>query len=198
MKCATHSENEATGYCRNCGKAMCPECTRDVRGVLYCEPCLSTLVTHPQPPAPSSIASSPGAALMLGFVPGLGAVYNGEYTKALIHIVVFIAIIAGLNSDVGDAGDTVLGLSLAGFIVYMALDAHRTAKAKALGQAPPSSVESWGKDKPIGPLVLIVLGVIFLLNQFNYFSFHMLFRFWPVFLIGAGVLMILNRMKRPE
>lgn len=198
MKCAVHAEAEATGYCRNCGKAMCPQCTRDVRGVLYCEPCLATLVTHPQPPAPSPSSSSPGAALMLGFVPGLGAVYNGEYTKALIHIVVFIAIIAGLNSDLGDAGDLVLSLSLAGFIIYMAIDAHRTAKAKALGQAPPSSVESWGKDKPIGPMVLIALGVIFLLNQFGFFSFHMLFRFWPVFLIGAGVLMMLNRMKRPE
>jgi hypothetical protein len=198
VKCAVHAEAEATGYCRNCGKAMCPQCTRDVRGVLYCEPCLATLVTHPQPPAPSPSSSSPGAALMLGFVPGLGAVYNGEYTKALIHIVVFIAIIAGLNSDLGDAGDLVLSLSLAGFIIYMAIDAHRTAKAKALGQAPPSSVESWGKDKPIGPVVLIALGVIFLLNQFGFFSFHMLFRFWPVFLIGAGVLMMLNRMKRPE
>jgi hypothetical protein len=198
VKCAVHAEAEATGYCRNCGKAMCPQCTRDVRGVLYCEPCLATLVTHPQPPAPSPSSSSPGAALMLGFVPGLGAVYNGEYTKALIHIVVFIAIIAGLNSDLGDAGDLVLSLSLAGFIIYMAIDAHRTAKAKALGQAPPSSVESWGKDKPIGPMVLIALGVIFLLNQFGFFSFHMLFRFWPVFLIGAGVLMMLNRMKRPE
>ncbi len=194
MKCAVHTELEATGYCRNCGKAMCPECTRDVRGVLYCEPCLAGLVAHPQPPTPSS--SNPGAALFLGFVPGLGAVYNGEYTKALIHIVVFIAIIAGLNSDIGDAGNTVLGLSLAGFIIYMAIDAHRTAKAKTLGQAPPSSVESWGKDKPVGPLLLIGLGVIFLLNQFGFFSFHMFFRFWPVFLIGAGVLMMLNRMKR--
>ncbi len=178
MKCAVHAEMEATGYCRNCGKAMCQQCTRDVRGVLYCEPCLAALVTHPQPPAPAS-SPSPGAALFLGFVPGLGAVYNGEYTKALVHIVVFIALIAGLN-------------------MYMAIDAHRTAKAKALGQPPPSSVEAWGKDKPVGPLLLIGLGVIFLLNQFHFFSFHIFFRFWPVFLIGAGVLMLLNRMKRPE
>jgi len=197
VKCAVHAEVEATGYCRNCGKAMCQQCTRDVQGVLYCEPCLAALVTHPQPPAPAS-SSSPGAALFLGFVPGLGAVYNGEYTKALVHIVVFIALIAGLNSDLGDAGDTVLGLSLAGFIVYMAIDAHRTAKAKTRGEAPPSSVEAWGKDKPVGPLLLIVLGVIFLLNQFHFFSFHIFFRFWPVLLIGAGVLMLLNRMKRPE
>ena len=40
MNCAVHSNVEATGFCRNCGKALCPECTRDVGGALYCEPCL--------------------------------------------------------------------------------------------------------------------------------------------------------------
>jgi hypothetical protein len=37
MTCAVHADREATGYCRNCGKALCPECTREVRGALYCE-----------------------------------------------------------------------------------------------------------------------------------------------------------------
>ena len=41
MKCAVHSEVDATGYCRNCGKALCAECERNVRGALYCEDCLA-------------------------------------------------------------------------------------------------------------------------------------------------------------
>ena len=44
MKCAVHAEVEATGYCRNCGKALCPACTREVKGALYCEECLAGLV----------------------------------------------------------------------------------------------------------------------------------------------------------
>ena len=31
MKCAVHPEVDATGFCRNCGKAMCPACVRPVR-----------------------------------------------------------------------------------------------------------------------------------------------------------------------
>ena len=52
------------------------------------------------PPVPprASTAGSPGVAFVLGLFPGLGAVYNGEYNKALIHIVVFAAMIVGLSS----------------------------------------------------------------------------------------------------
>jgi hypothetical protein len=35
MNCAVHSDVEAVGYCRNCGKAMCSTCVRPVRDVLY-------------------------------------------------------------------------------------------------------------------------------------------------------------------
>ncbi len=38
MKCAVHTEADASGYCRNCGKAMCSVCVRPVHDVLYCEP----------------------------------------------------------------------------------------------------------------------------------------------------------------
>src|SRR3984893_12451785 len=49
-------------------------------------------------PPPARTASSPAVAFILGFCPGLGAIYNGEYNKALIHIVVFAAMIVGLSS----------------------------------------------------------------------------------------------------
>ena len=41
MKCATHVDVDASGFCRNCGKPLCHECARDVRGALYCEDCLA-------------------------------------------------------------------------------------------------------------------------------------------------------------
>ena len=213
MKCAVHSEVDAVGYCRNCGKAMCSACVRPVRDVLYCEDCLATIVgipgavpagapnpaasapgVPPPAPVPGRSTSSPGIAFVLGFFPGLGAVYNGEYNKALIHIVVFAAMIVGLSSDIGDAANTVLGLLLAGFIFYMAFDAMRTARAKNLGETPADPLESWSKDRPIGPIILIALGLLFLLNNFNWFPFYRLGRLWPLILIGVGVLMFRNRL----
>ncbi len=40
MNCANH-DTAAVAFCRTCGKPLCGTCTRDVRGVVYCEPCLA-------------------------------------------------------------------------------------------------------------------------------------------------------------
>lgn len=151
----------------------------------------------PAIPRSSRTLGSPGIAFVLGLFPGLGAVYNGEYNKALIHIVVFAAMIVGLSSDLSAGADTALGLLLAGFIFYMAFDAMRTAKAKQFGDAAVDPLETWSKDRPIGPIILIGLGVLFLLNNFSWFPFYRIERFWPLILIGVGVLMFRNRIGRP-
>jgi hypothetical protein len=214
MKCAVHSDVDAVGYCRNCGKAMCQACVRPVRDVLYCEDCLANIMGIPGatpaaapaagvpapaalPPAPVSgrSTSSPGIAFVLGLFPGLGAVYNGEYNKALIHIVVFAAMIVGLSSDIGDSADVVLSLLLAGFVLYMAFDAMRIAKARNLGETAVDPLESWSKDRPIGPVILIGLGALFLLNNFNWFPFYRVWRFWPLVLIAVGILLFRNRLS---
>jgi len=218
MKCAVHSEVDATGYCRNCGKALCAVCVRPVHDVFYCEDCLASVLGHPAPtaaapqagafapaattaPAAHALVSdkkkynSPGVAFILGFFPGMGAVYNGEYNKALIHIVVFAAMIVGLSSDIREGASVALSLLLAGFIFYMVFDSGRTAKAKMTGQVSPAPLESWTKNRPVGPIILIVLGAIFLLNNFNWFPFYRLARFWPLILIIAGGLMFRNRLS---
>jgi Domain of unknown function (DUF5668)/B-box zinc finger len=213
MNCAVHPESEATGFCRNCGKAMCAVCVRPVRDVLYCEDCLANIMGIPATPPPGTASAlppassglppaavpghrgnSPGAAFILGFIPGLGAVYNGEYNKALIHIVVFAAMIVGLSSDIGDSAETVLGLLLAGFILYMAFDAHRTARARLAGEASLDPIEAWSKNRPVGPMILIALGALFLLNNFSWFPMYRIGRLWPLILIGVGVLLFRNRL----
>ncbi len=148
-------------------------------------------------PPQARTASSPTIAFILGFCPGLGAIYNGEYNKALIHIVVFAAMIVGLSSDLGGGADTALGLLLGGFVFYMAFDSMRTAKAKQLGEVTVDPLESWSKERPIGPIILIGIGVLFLLNNFAWFPFYRIERFWPVILIAVGVLMFRNRLGRP-
>jgi Domain of unknown function (DUF5668) len=214
MKCAVHPEVDATGYCRNCGKALCGVCVRPVHDVFYCEDCLATVLGHsaqaPTPPQAAAFASAaapvpaaqipsntnPTIAFILGFVfPGLGAVYNGEYNKALIHIAVFVAFILGLSSDMDDGMKAVFGILLAGFIFYMAFDAMRVAQSKRRGETPTDPLESWSKDRPVGPIILIVIGAIFLLHNFDWFPFYRLARFWPLILIIAGGLMFRNRLS---
>ena len=63
MKCAVHPEVDATGFCRNCGKPMCPACVRPVRDVLYCEDCLAQVMGIP---APQPVRGAPGTCGLPG------------------------------------------------------------------------------------------------------------------------------------
>jgi len=196
MKCAVHADVDATGYCRDCGKAMCPGCTREVNGALYCEQCLAAKVATPPalPPAgPSS--SNPGLAATLGFIPGLGAVYNGEYVKALIHVVIFAGLIAGLASDLSTGYIVFLAIALGCFYCYMPIEAYRVAKARRLGQPDPSVLPETASGRPVGAIVLIVIGVLFLLKNFDLFDVEWFSRIWPLGLVALGAYMVWSRMK---
>jgi hypothetical protein len=216
MNCAVHADTEASGYCRNCGKAMCAACSHRVRDVLYCEDCLAQHVGLP--PTASTAGSAPGAsgdpggfappvipaqkqnnapvlAFLLGFVPGLGAIYNGEYNKAIIHVVVFGAIIFGIASDLGESLQGLLIFALCVFPFYMAIDAMRTAKAKSTGQPLTDPFENWSGHRPLGPIILIGIGALFLLNNLGIFEFLRIRQvFVPLVLIGIGFFMLRNRV----
>jgi len=120
MNCANHVESPAVAYCRTCGKPMCSNCTRDVRGVLYCEQCLASQVSGTMPPpgpgaplrgaAPPVTEGSPGLAAILGFIPGVGAFYNGEYAKGFIHVLIFATLIWAADHVSG-----IFGIGIAAF-----------------------------------------------------------------------------------
>jgi Domain of unknown function (DUF5668)/B-box zinc finger len=195
MKCAVHAEAEATGFCRNCGKALCPQCTREVRGALYCEQCLSGMLGGP-PAAPSHAGDSrPTIAAVLGFIPGLGAVYNGEYLKALVHVVVFASLIAAMAADLASSFQAFVIVSFVAFCCYMPVDAYRVAKARSVGEAaPPDLIEGPGR-KPIGAIVLIGLGVLLLLANFGLLEREWFAKAWPVGLIVLGVWVLMDKLK---
>jgi hypothetical protein len=181
-----------------------------VRDVLYCEDCLAQVMGIPavQPTVPPAVGTplpvagaassggNPGVAFLLGLVPGLGAIYNSEYNKALLHILIFAGIIFGLSSDFGEGLKPFFVLAVIIFPLYMAIDAMRVAKARSTGQAIQDPFESWTKQRPIGPMILIGLGALFLLNNFGVFDYFRVRQiFWPAVLIGVGFLMLRNRMS---
>lgn len=191
-QCINHAEAEAVGYCRQCGKPLCAECRKDVRGVIYCEDCLAKTVlaggAQPEPGAPN-----PALAGILGIIPAVGALYNGEYVKALIHLIIFGGLISILDSGVAEPFTPLFGLLLAAFIIYMPIEAYHTAKRRAAGQvATPTPWGGWGgaesgETTPIGPVILIVLGVLFLLNTMDILPYGFrIWRFWPLALIALG------------
>jgi multisubunit Na+/H+ antiporter MnhB subunit len=108
---------------------------------------------------------------------------------------VFGAIILGLSSDLGDGMTGILVFMLVAFVFYMAIDAMRVAKARQTGEALQDPFEAWSKHRPLGPIILISVGALFLLNNFGFFDFFRVRQiFWPLVLIGIGVLMLRNRV----
>jgi TM2 domain-containing membrane protein YozV len=197
MNCAVHSDQPATGFCRNCGKPMCPACTREVNGALYCEPCLGNLVAVTQAPG-SKPGANPGLAAILGLIPGLGAVYNGQYVKALIHVLIFGGLIAMLSSDLPNGLDALFGIAVGCFYCYMPVEAYRTAKAHLLGTAEPAGIVNIDavSTKPIGAIILIGLGLLLLLHNFDFLGHEWFRKSWPIALIAVGAWLVWDRMKK--
>lgn len=158
MNCANHPDRERAAFCQNCGKPVCTECVRNIGSSVYCEPCMTARVAGPPPggypypgyPYPGSpqggpygygpVGSpaapgepSPGLAALLGCIPGVGAMYNGQYAKGIVHLMVF-ALLVSLASDFND----IFGIFVFGWMCYMAVEAYHTARARRDGTPLPN------------------------------------------------------------
>jgi hypothetical protein len=206
MNCANHTDVSAVAFCRTCGKPLCAQCTRDVRGVIYCENCLAARMESVQPPAmpaapvyAQQVAPQGGpnptvAGILAGFFPfGVGAVYTSQYAKGLAHLIISVLLIIGMSH--GEALSTFCGLAFAFFYIYQIVDAVRSARAMQLGQPAPDPfglAQAFGAGEkfdaakvPTGAIVLIGLGVLFLAKTMGLFDLNF-DRIWPIFLIALG------------
>lgn len=207
-------------------------------------------------------------AAVLGLIPGVGAMYNGQFFKALIHVVIF-AVLISITDHYG-----IFGLFIAAWVLYQSFEAYHTAKARRDGQplpdplglnevgnwlnlggkaqyptqpmpgqpgsagpaapaaggyqtpygagqyqapyqqapyqaaytppgpgfdpeippVPPVPPLYWKRKEPIGAVVLIALGLLFLLGQLDVFHGRLMEFTWPVVLIGLGVWLFVRRL----
>jgi hypothetical protein len=152
-------------------------------------------------PAPvAASGTSPGLAFILGLIPGVGAIYNQQYAKGVVHVVIFGLLISMISSGAVDGYEPLFGLLIAIWYFYMPFEAYHTARKRQLGEPVDefSSVfpmRSRGAGFPMGPVVLIVLGGIFLLNTMGFWRFDQMVRWWPVGLIVLGAYMLYCRLS---
>ena len=131
INCVYHAEAPNVAFCIHCGQPLCNDCIRKVQGSVYCEKCLGEIVEDKtiKKEIHNVSGNNPGAAFALGLIPGVGAIYNGEFVKAAIHILIF-----GTLVSVADATDAALfSLGAAAFYFYMPFEAYYTAKKRMLG-----------------------------------------------------------------
>jgi hypothetical protein len=135
MNCPNHPDAAAVAYCQNCGKPLCSTCMRSVGGVVYCESCLAARLS-PQAaaglPLQYGMHAHPVLAGLLGFIPGVGAMYNGQFVKALAHVLIFAVFVSLADKSV------VFALLVAAWVFYQVFDAAQTAKARRDGLPLPN------------------------------------------------------------
>jgi len=207
------SATPIAGYCRACGKALDQASVRHAQGAIYCQehvPMESPEATsspyagrYPYTStSPEDVANpevSPPLAFVLGFIPGVGAIYNGQYVKGLIHVAIIGLAISILNSGAAGSIEPLVALMLAAFWIYMPFEAFHTAKFRRSGK-PVDAVSSLihvpgsGTKFPAGAVILIALGIVLLLDNLGLFELRRAIRFWPALLIAAGIYMLYVRI----
>lgn len=282
MDCANHSGVTSTAFCQNCGKPLCQACVRSAPGgQIFCEPCITAWQSAQHPFVASSFGEpNPAVAAALGIIPGVGAMYNGQFIKGFVHVFVF-AVLVTLAGHHG-----IFGLFIPAWIIYQVFEAYHVARARRDGtplpdplglneinswfypagraqhpghpgsgpgtpvsgatgtgtagtgpagtyqtpfqnpyppqgasqpgewqstyqgpaeadpsvggpgypQMPPVPPMYWRRPEPVGAVVLIALGLLFLLNRIDWLSGRIFEYSWPLVLIGLGVWMIVRRM----
>ncbi|HEY0760666.1 MAG TPA: B-box zinc finger protein [Acidisarcina sp.] len=300
MNCVNHPETPVASYCQNCGKPLCSACVRQVGSITYCEPCLAAKLgvppagtsagssyvnvggpggfqysaAGPLPPGMLETGPNPALATLLGFIPGVGAMYNGQFIKALVHVLVFVILILMTANENG-----IFGVFIAAWVFYQVFDAHHTAQARRdglplpdpfglnelgvrLGIQSPRQAQAYsgtvypppppggpfppgvppnpasasgaatgapgdpayftvppvpgaatytpegypvhdpaaplppvGRPEPVGAIILIALGIMFLLGTMGWFQFNWIGHGWPLILIAVGVWIFFKRSR---
>jgi hypothetical protein len=196
MKCSYHPTVDSQEFCSTCRRPLCGECSHSIKGKFYCQDCLvrgaewAAAIKDLRMPA-----DSPKRAACCALIPGMGAVYNNEYLKAITFFAVFAALVI-----MGDRVNGVFGFGAFAFLVFTMFDSYRSAEAKARTQLesgasvtePPSqdrTIVAWG-------IFLMILGIIFLLQ--NIIPYYFLNRMWPLVFIFLGGYLIYRAVRNKD
>ncbi|MDD8027373.1 MAG: DUF5668 domain-containing protein [Acidobacteriota bacterium] len=172
------------------------------------------IIIQNRPPKSSAVAG-----ILSGFLPGAGQLYNGEAPKALLFFLIF----AGCISMMPHGPGPFIPLVFVGFWFYQLFDAVQTAKAinlKALNAAageagaaaagapgfaaaaPAAGTLSSDKPAPQGSvfwgLLLMGLGFVFLLSNFEILNLERVIDFWPVAIVLIGLKIIFDSIRKHD
>ncbi|HTX36126.1 MAG TPA: DUF5668 domain-containing protein [Bryobacteraceae bacterium] len=143
---------------------------------------------------------SPQLALFLGMIPGVGAIYNGQYAKGLVHAVIFGILCSLPDSRAARGVEPVFGMLCFAWWAYMVFEAYHTARKRRAGEPVDeysSLIDLRGRrdQVPLAAVALIVLGVVLLMRTLDLFDFEVVARYWPVLLIALGLYLLYNRFS---
>ena len=141
--------------------------------------------------------SSPVAATLLSLiVPGLGASYNGQTSKAIVHFTIFASFFQMATIT---QGLTFFVLGVVGTWLFAAVDAGRTAQLLRDGLEPDAAEDVIARRLYGNPLAwsvtLVAIGTIFLLHTMLGIQLPVR-QFLPVLLVVLGLYMLGDYIHR--
>ena len=135
------------GFCQECGRGLTIATLRRVNNGTFCVPCASVMQAaqssaqssgawqpvSPKYPGgipygtvpPAGSEPNPVLAGILGVIPGVGAMFNGQYAKGAMHLIVFVVLLT-----LADNLNWVFYWFVWGWIFYQGFDAYHTARAR--------------------------------------------------------------------
>jgi hypothetical protein len=204
MTTANPNPKPITAYCRVCGKPLTEDEARPAQGTIFCAehaPLSGPTAFSPAPGVNSG--ASPGLAFLLGLIPGVGAIYNGQYAKGIVHVLIFGLLISVESSGHAEGLEALVGMLIGVFYFYMAFEAYHTARKRMMGH-PVDEFSSLIQLRPeagkvpIIPVALIGLGALFLLMNLGLLDLDKVLKFWPAALIALGIWMLYERLRGPS
>lgn len=206
MYCAYHTNHPARVECASCSRALCPACDHRIKGHAYCQDCIVRGIenlSHRFSQANSyqtsgqKTKSHSHVAALCALLPGMGAVYNRQNIKAVVH---FVAIIGLLQLTHVRVLSAVFALGAVLFYIYSIIDAYRTAQLIAAGESPEADEEKFKrtlvKRAPVVGVALIVAGLLLVIQLVRPLSFITYARLLPVALILFGGYLLTRHFKR--
>ena len=140
--------------------------------------------------------SSPFIATLLSFVPGLGAAYNGQTAKAIVHFAIFASF---FQMAVLTQGLQFFVLGVLGTWLFAAVDACRTAQLIRAGLTPETEEDVIARRLYGNPfawgITLVVIGTLFLSHTLLGVQLPVR-QLLPVALVVLGIYMLFDYVRR--
>jgi hypothetical protein len=152
---------------------------------------------------PQRPPKSPGLAGFLGMFPfGAGAFYNGQRAKALLYLVVFAGLINAMDRHGSGA---FVPLLFTGFIFFQFFDNIQSARAineaAARNQeaaAVPLAEDVVSSGSIFWGVLLIVVGLVLILANFEIISYAKLADLWPIAVIVIGLKLVAESVAKSK
>lgn len=187
-------EAPPTSTCAKCGRPIADGRRVEHRGAVYCLECVGRALNG-EAAAPQPARRSPAVAVILSLLPGLGQMYNRQMLKGVVVLVAFLVLASAAGSLPGWEDWGMRSALIVGLYFWNLFDAYWTAqrinRAELPEVTPAWEQRAESAATPAGGVVLIILGIVFLLNNFGvaWLTFG---RVWPAALLALGIWLLIS------